>query len=229
MLRDFCTGDGNLLWTTLVGVLHANGQPMRRTPDEDEVRFCRSSSQKRKDCPELVGRRGRATWVILAGEVGGRWSGETEPVCQSSGSLRIHLYEEADGTSLAFAVGVHALLCRPPGLWPRPCWISVVLRVQMVRPLPPMKLTGSSSTLGWRDPGFLGGLDQFRLFLISVNPTDVVLGNGHPLEWTPSSGGRSHGMFESAHSLDQTRRRSQRDCGWRYQTSGRTDHGAADG
>ena len=63
--------------TTLVGVLHANGQPMRRTPDEDAVRLVAARRRKERTYPELVGRRGRATLVVLAGEVGGRWSGET--------------------------------------------------------------------------------------------------------------------------------------------------------
>ena len=63
--------------TTLVGVLHANGQPMRRTPDEDWVRLLAARRRKERTYPELVGRRGRATLVVLAGEIGGRWSEET--------------------------------------------------------------------------------------------------------------------------------------------------------
>ena len=50
-------------------VLHANGQPMRRTPDEDGVRLVVLVAEKKGSTPN------RATLVVLAGEVGGRWSG----------------------------------------------------------------------------------------------------------------------------------------------------------
>ena len=104
--------------TTLVGVLHANGQPMRRTPDEDGVRLV-AARQKRKDLH-------RTGWPTGQSHVGcpcwrSRWTVVRrdhvflEPACQSSGSLRIHLDEEAGGTSLAPAVDVHALLCRRQG------------------------------------------------------------------------------------------------------------------
>ena len=144
--------------TTLVGVLHANGQPMRRTPDEDGVRLVAVRRRKERTYPELVGRRGRATLVVLAGEVGGRWSGETISFLNQLAKARAR----SESILMRKRVGqVGACGGRPcslvslPGLWLLPCWISVVLMVQMVRPLPPMKLTGSSGTLGWRDPGHL--------------------------------------------------------------------------
>ena len=71
-----CTGDGNLLWTPRwLGFC----TPMVNPCEELQTKMgCALSLlvAGKKD-PELVGRRGRATLVVLAGEVGGRWSGET--------------------------------------------------------------------------------------------------------------------------------------------------------
>ena len=44
--------------------------------------------RKERTYPELVGRRGRATLAVLAGEVGGRWSGETRSFLNQLAKVR---------------------------------------------------------------------------------------------------------------------------------------------
>ena len=88
-----------------VGWGSANGQPMRRTPEEDEVRL--AAHCRKGPTPNWLAGGAEPRWLSSLGK------SVVQPVCQSSGSLRIQFDEEA-GTSLAPAVGVHALLCRPP-------------------------------------------------------------------------------------------------------------------
>ena len=53
---------GGRQFASLVGVLHANGQPMRRTPDEDGAHLVAARRRQERTCPELVG----STLVVLA-------------------------------------------------------------------------------------------------------------------------------------------------------------------
>ena len=60
---------------TLVSVLHGNGIHSRNT-DKQTASLC--EKHKERTYPELQGRNGRVRMVVIAGEVGGRWSKETK-------------------------------------------------------------------------------------------------------------------------------------------------------
>ena len=62
--------------TTLVCALRRDGNPTRNAADEDGVALRRARHRKERTYPELVGRRARARLVVIAVEVGGRWSEE---------------------------------------------------------------------------------------------------------------------------------------------------------
>ena len=64
--------------TTLVSPLHSNGSAWRGASDRDGVVLEAARRRKERTYPELVHRRhNRARLVVLAAEVGGRWSDET--------------------------------------------------------------------------------------------------------------------------------------------------------
>ena len=63
--------------TTLVCALHADGTPRRHVAQRDGVALQAAKRKKVATYPELVGPHSRAKLVVLAVEVGGRWSGET--------------------------------------------------------------------------------------------------------------------------------------------------------
>ena len=63
--------------TTLVCALHRDGTPVGRAAETDGVALKAARRRKERRCPELLGRRARAKLVVLAVEVGGRWSEET--------------------------------------------------------------------------------------------------------------------------------------------------------
>ena len=62
--------------TTIVSTLHANGVPRR--VHVDGVALVAAQQRKERRYPELVGRHGRARLLVLAVEVCGRWSQETQ-------------------------------------------------------------------------------------------------------------------------------------------------------
>ena len=64
--------------TTLVSALHANGEPHRGAAAEDGVALVAARRRKERTYPELVGLGRCARLVVLAVEVGGRWSRETQ-------------------------------------------------------------------------------------------------------------------------------------------------------
>ena len=63
--------------TTLVGALHCDGCPRQKAADRDGVAITAARKRKEDRYPELVGGRSRTRLVVLAGEVGGRWSAES--------------------------------------------------------------------------------------------------------------------------------------------------------
>ena len=63
--------------TTLVCALHGDGTPHAGAADTDGAVLFRARRRKERRCPELVGPGSRARLVVLAVEVGGRWSPET--------------------------------------------------------------------------------------------------------------------------------------------------------
>ena len=63
--------------TTLISSLHCDGTARPGTADTDGAALTAARRRKERTYPELVGPRGRARLVVLAGKVGGRWSAET--------------------------------------------------------------------------------------------------------------------------------------------------------
>ena len=77
--------DGLTLWhgaqlvidTTLVSPLRRDGSARFRAADQDGAVLMEARRRKERTFPELSGEGGRARLVVLAAEVGGRWSDET--------------------------------------------------------------------------------------------------------------------------------------------------------
>ena len=59
--------------TTLISTLHCDGSARPGTADTDGVALVAARRRKERTNLELVGPRGRARMVVLAGEVGGCW------------------------------------------------------------------------------------------------------------------------------------------------------------
>ena len=64
--------------TTLVSPLSRDGLPHPRCVREDGAVLAAARRRKERTYPELTGQFGSARLVVLAGEVGGRWSEETQ-------------------------------------------------------------------------------------------------------------------------------------------------------
>ena len=64
--------------TTLVSPLRADGEPHRQCHDTDGVDLDAARRRQARTYPELTGGRGRAKLAVLAGEIGGRFSVETQ-------------------------------------------------------------------------------------------------------------------------------------------------------
>ena len=77
--------DGLTLWhgaqlaidTTLVSPLHQDGSARARAADHNGAALVDARRRKERTYPELSGDGGRACLVVLATEVGGRWTEET--------------------------------------------------------------------------------------------------------------------------------------------------------
>ena len=65
--------------------LHADGSPRRHANQRDGVALQVAKRRKVATYPELVGPGIRAKLVVLAVEVGGRWSDETRGLPESTG------------------------------------------------------------------------------------------------------------------------------------------------
>ena len=63
--------------TTLVSPLKRDGTARRRAADHNGAALEEARRKKERTYPKLAGDRGLARLVVLAAEVGGRWSGET--------------------------------------------------------------------------------------------------------------------------------------------------------
>ena len=63
--------------TTLVCAMHCDGSPHQGAAERDGVVLTAARRRKERRYPELVGPHSRARLVVLAMEVGGRWSSET--------------------------------------------------------------------------------------------------------------------------------------------------------
>ena len=74
--------------TTLVCALHADGRPRLGAAKHDGVALKVARRKKSTVYPELVGPHSRAKLVVLAAEVGGRWSEETRVFLSQLASAR---------------------------------------------------------------------------------------------------------------------------------------------
>ena len=63
--------------TTMVSPVKQDGTARRRAADHNGAALEEARRKKERTYPELAGDRGRARLVVLAAEVGGRWSSET--------------------------------------------------------------------------------------------------------------------------------------------------------
>ena len=63
--------------TTSVSALHCDGSARTRAATVDGIALQAARRRKERTYHEVVGPRSRAKLVVLAGEVGGRWSAET--------------------------------------------------------------------------------------------------------------------------------------------------------
>ena len=63
--------------TTLVSAVHGDGRPRRSASERDGVALMAASKRKEQSYREFLGARCRARLVVLAVEVGGRFSRET--------------------------------------------------------------------------------------------------------------------------------------------------------
>ena len=73
-----CSAGASLLWMSPSSTLHGDGTHRRKADVEDGVALKEASRSKEATYPELCRGDGRARLVVIAGEVGGRWSHETE-------------------------------------------------------------------------------------------------------------------------------------------------------
>ena len=64
--------------TTLVSALRGDSMPRRGANQHAGVALREARARKERTYPELAREGGRARQVVLAGEVGGRWSSETQ-------------------------------------------------------------------------------------------------------------------------------------------------------
>ena len=72
-----CEGGPLSIDTTVVCALHRDGTPRRQAAECDGVALKAARRRKEATYPELLGPRRRAQLVVIAVEVGGRWSPET--------------------------------------------------------------------------------------------------------------------------------------------------------
>ena len=63
---------------TLVSALHGLGIHRKNADKADGIALREARRHKERSYPELQGRNGRVRMVVIAGEVGGRWSEETK-------------------------------------------------------------------------------------------------------------------------------------------------------
>ena len=85
---------------TVVSPLHGDATHRRRADVEDGVALREARRRKERTYPELCQGNGRARLVVIAGEVGGRWSDETKTflwslACAKATSVPRRMYGSA--------------------------------------------------------------------------------------------------------------------------------------
>ena len=110
--------------TTLVSLLHADGSARPGAAQNDGVALRVAIRQKERRYPELSGHNNRCRMVVLAGEVGGRWSDASGPWRGSKHVQNHHCCANGWSKFGDSGVGPHSL-GRLPGRLPAPWWTSV--------------------------------------------------------------------------------------------------------
>ena len=85
--------------TTLVSPLCRDGSARRRAAHHDGAALEAARKRKEDTYPELTGEGGRARLVVLAAEVGGRWSTKTAQFLCSLAKGRVRLWCSREGWS----------------------------------------------------------------------------------------------------------------------------------
>ena len=139
---------------TLVGAVHADGSARPRAANEDGAALVAARRRKERTCPELVRQGSRARLVVLAGEIGGRWSVETRTFLSQLAKARsreeIPLMHRQVEQAWRLRWG-SMLACASARAVSSSFWNSDVHMARMVRVPPLMKWTPSSGTLGSRE------------------------------------------------------------------------------
>ena len=113
--------------TTLVSALHCDGSARRGASHNEGVAISMAERRKEQRYPELVGPRARARLVVLAMEVGGKWSSTnsdspavwlTPELGKKGGSCADELNKRG------VCVGVRCWHAPRPELWQTACWNS---------------------------------------------------------------------------------------------------------
>ena len=148
-----CGMGHNSLDTTLVSMLHRDGTARRTAADRNGAPLKQARRLKESTYPELSGEGGRARLVVLAAEVGGRWSEETAQF------LRALAKAHAQTAPLILQNRVKAAWLRRwsnvlalPGLSHCPSWTSTRVLGRGLRYLRCMRFWG---TIGLREVVFL--------------------------------------------------------------------------
>ena len=110
--------------TTLVSSVRGDGEPRRGAADTDGVALLQARKRKENTYPELRGPRARARLVVVALEVGGRWSAEAKSFVGQLAKARARMEPSdsaKDGTSVEAQMVFHLGVCRSAFF----CYVSV--------------------------------------------------------------------------------------------------------
>ena len=101
----------------LVSPVRANGEPRGQCARQDGAAFAEAHRLKHRTYPEFSGFQSRARLVVLAAEVGGRWSEEARSFVSQLARAQVR-------SGLAVSL---SCLASPHERLPCPCWIVVQL------------------------------------------------------------------------------------------------------
>ena len=134
---------------TLVSPLHCDGTARPGAAHIDGVALQVARRRKERTYPELVGPRTRSRLVVLAGEVGGRWSGETctfVRLLAKAGAVLNPPSCARELNLLGGSGGQHSWHVLLDELLPALCWVFEDVAAWTVRPRSLMMLSASGAT-----------------------------------------------------------------------------------
>ena len=131
---------------TLTGPLHCDGTARLGAAHIDGVAFQAARRRKERTFPELVGPRTQSRFVVLGGEVGGRWSDETSTFVRLLAKAKARVQPSILRTRLEVA-----WRNRWAAIWrvcsQARCWASVVEAARMVTSRSLLTRTGVAPSL----------------------------------------------------------------------------------